>query len=67
MGESPQLHLAADLEISFMQMQQRSVWDKNMQEGVIANMGVGVGLCERVHYNAYEWVVTDILTTPKHI
>ena len=67
MGESPQLHLADDLEISFMQMQHGSVWDKNMQEGVIANVGVGVGLCERVHYNAYEWVVTDILTTPKHI
>ena len=48
-------------------MQHRSVWDKNMQEGVIANVGLGVGLCERVHYNAYEWVVTDILTTPKHI
>ena len=67
MGESPQLHFAADLEISFMQMQHGSVWDKNMQEGVIAIVGVGVGLCERVHYNAYEWVVTDIPTTPKHI
>ena len=64
MGGSLQLHIAADLEISFLQMQHRS---KNMQEGVIANVGAGVGLCERGHYNAFEWVVTDIPTPPNHI
>ena len=43
------------------------VGDKNMQEGVIANEGAEVGLCERGHYNAFEWVVTDIPTPPNHI
>ena len=30
-------------------------------------MEAGVGLCERVSYNAWEWVVTDIQTPPQHL
>ena len=30
-----------DLEFSLLQMLQQPVWDKNMQEGVIANVGGG--------------------------